>query len=89
MCRTAIKSPGLYLLFSLFLSIGSVCAQETQEARQAEESEFGSKFFDQLRTIFGRFQESDLDRIMVAGPIGKNLIILLFSGEFLSLDFQD
>jgi hypothetical protein len=63
MCRTAIKSPGLYLLFSLFLSIGSVCAQETQEARQAEESEFGSKFFDQLRTIFGRFQESDLDRV--------------------------
>ena len=63
MCRTAIKSPGLYLLFSLFLSIGSVCAQETQEARKAEESEFGSKFFDQLRTIFGRFQESDLDRV--------------------------
>jgi hypothetical protein len=37
-------------------------AQETGE-KQAEDGAYGSRFFDQLRTIFGRFRDSDLERV--------------------------
>jgi hypothetical protein len=40
-----------------------LAAQESQPIRPAEEGDFGTRFFDQLRTIFGRFQNSDLDRV--------------------------
>ncbi len=31
--------------------------------QQADQGSFGSKFFDQLQAIFGRFQNSELDRV--------------------------
>ncbi len=41
----------------------SIPAQNAQARPSPEEDRYGSKFFDQLRTVFGRFQNSDLDRV--------------------------
>lgn len=49
------------LLFTLLLT-ANVAAQE-QQPREPEEEAYGSKFFEQLRTIFGRFRDSDLQRV--------------------------
>ena len=39
----------------------SVRAQQREE-RSIDEDAYGSKFFGQLRTLFGRFQDADLQR---------------------------
>jgi len=44
-----------------FLIIASLPAEQRQSA-SIEEEAYGSKFFDQLRTIFGRFRDADLQR---------------------------
>jgi hypothetical protein len=49
------------LLFSIALPAIRLAAQEREQAEP--DSEFGSKFFDQLRTIFGTFRDSDLQRV--------------------------
>jgi hypothetical protein len=38
-------------------------AQQEQQAQSGEERAYDSKFFDQLRSIFGRFRDSDLQRV--------------------------
>ena len=43
------------VLIALFAA--DLCAQSSQEGT------FGSKFFDQLHTIFGRFRDADLERV--------------------------
>ena len=64
MRRSVLRLPGALLLFVCAgLSLDGMPAQDTQQARPPEETSFGSRFFDQLRTIFGRFQNSDLDRV--------------------------
>jgi hypothetical protein len=49
-------------LVVLALSAGPP-AQGAPQDRQADEGSYGSKFFDQLRGIFGRFRDSDLRRV--------------------------
>ncbi len=63
MNTSAFSRLGLVLLVCTSLPLGSVRAQDAQGRPSAEEDRYGSKFFDQLRTIFGRFQNSDLDRV--------------------------
>ncbi len=38
-------------------------AQQEPAAQTTDESAYGSKFFDQLRNIFGQFRDSDLQRV--------------------------
>jgi hypothetical protein len=54
MDKTAFK-----LLFALFLSVALPVANTGAQ----EESAYGSKFFDQLRGIFGKFRDSDLQKV--------------------------
>jgi hypothetical protein len=44
-------------------SIAPIPAQQAQKVQSDDESTYGSKFFDQLRTIFGRFRDMDLQRV--------------------------
>jgi hypothetical protein len=48
------------LLFALFLFSALPAADI---GAQEEESAYGSKFFDQLRSIFGKFRDSDLQKV--------------------------
>ncbi len=51
-------------------------AQPEQQAPPVEESAYGSRFFDQLRNIFGRFANSDLQRVFQeAQPIGCSELV--------------
>jgi hypothetical protein len=63
MSRRAFKQLVVLLLVCALLPLNSIPAQDAQARPSAEEDRYGSKFFDQLRTIFGRFQNSDLDRV--------------------------
>ena len=63
MCRTTLKLAGLLLFVCAWFPPDGIPAQATQQVPSAEEANFGSKFFDQLRSIFGRFRNSDLDRV--------------------------
>jgi hypothetical protein len=61
--RSALRPLAIFLLVGACLKIDGFAAQNAQARPPAEEERYGSKFFDQLRTIFGRFQNSDLDRV--------------------------
>jgi len=63
MSRSALRSSGVLLLICTFLPSDRLPAQVARARPPAEGDRYGSKFFDQLRTIFGRFQNSDLDRV--------------------------
>jgi hypothetical protein len=55
---------GLFLGFCLAGSVSfpRLPAQDSVE-KPGEDHAYGSKFFEQLRTIFGRFRDSDLERV--------------------------
>ena len=51
------------ILFVCGLVAAGLPAQHEQEAQSDEGSSYGTKFFNQLRTIFGKFRDSDLQRV--------------------------
>jgi hypothetical protein len=51
------------LLFVGALTAAGIPARQEQQAPSGEQTAYGSKFFDELRTIFGRFRDSDLQRV--------------------------
>src|SRR5262249_39828858 len=52
------------LFFILCLSFASaVYAQREREIQPPDESQYGRRFFVQLRTVFGRFRDADLQRV--------------------------
>ena len=51
----------LFLTVGLFAAI-SASAQPERQIQPADESQYSRKFFMQLRTVFGRFRETDLQR---------------------------
>jgi hypothetical protein len=69
------KSLGLWpfltlaFVFVFFASV-DLYAQRERQLEPPPASEYGTKFFDQLRTLFGRFRDSDLQRAFdSAGPV--------------------
>src|SRR5262249_40223485 len=57
-------------LVVLSLSSADLYAQRERQLEPAPPSEYGTKFFDQLRTLFGRFRDADLQRAFeTAGPV--------------------
>jgi hypothetical protein len=56
-----ILLPALLIICALLAA--DLSAQEEQQMQSSEESTYGSKFFDQLRSIFGRFRDADLQRV--------------------------
>lgn len=53
------------VLFSLVFLVFAVCAQAQREREipRPDESQYSRRFFLQLRTVFGRFRDSDLQRV--------------------------
>lgn len=62
MCKAVLKLLWALLLICAFLAV-DLRAQQGQQEQSGEESAYGSKFFDQLRSIFGRFRDADLQRV--------------------------
>src|SRR5437867_8410369 len=61
--RSTQASISWTLLLSILLFIASsVYAQREQQIRPAEDAPYSRKFFVQLRGVFGRFRETDLQR---------------------------
>ncbi len=62
-----MKKAVLMLLVILFLlgvlQVAGFPAQQETQAQADEDNAYGSKFFEQLRTIFGRFRDADLQRV--------------------------
>ena len=65
-------------LFFILMLVGSLNAQRERQVPfpgatpigPADNSDFGTKFFDQLQRIFGKFRDSDLYRVFqTADPI--------------------
>src|SRR5262245_46309502 len=65
MCKTALRLLPALLLIGAFLAARLPAQQEQQVRREqdAEKTPYGSTFFDQLRSIFGRFREADLQAV--------------------------
>ena len=58
------------LLVLIFLMASNASAQRDRQADRTAESEYSTRFFDQLETLFGRFRDADLDRAFeAAAPI--------------------
>ncbi len=51
------------ILLTSILLIADLAAQEGQQAQTDKENAYGSEFFEQLHGIFGRFRDSDLQRV--------------------------
>jgi hypothetical protein len=62
MYKTGLRLPRTLLLIWALLA-ADLPAQQEQQVQSSEESTYGSKFFDQLRSIFGRFRNADLQRV--------------------------
>jgi hypothetical protein len=62
MKRKLLELTCAFLLLHAFFD-ASLAAQQGQKAQSGDESTYGSRFFAQLRTIFGRFREADLQRV--------------------------
>ena len=61
MCKTGIALHALVL--SCALLAADLHAQQEQQVQSGEENAYGLKFFNQLREIFGRFRDADLQRV--------------------------
>jgi hypothetical protein len=57
--------PGMFCTFLLFAAFGvlSSPAQQRPTLSSEEEDAYGAGFFDELRTIFGKFRNADLQRV--------------------------
>lgn len=76
----------LFLICLLFTP-ASVYAQRERQVPPQEESAYGSKFFDQLRLIFGMFHDLDLQRaFQMAQPIQCSELVVS-KGEWRTVAF--
>jgi len=70
MHKTVVPTLGAFFLACLWsTSVGS-SAQSQRQAPALDENAYGSKFFDQLHSIFGKFRDTDLRRVFqTAEPV--------------------
>ena len=66
MSWTSAKLSRVLLLIAGLLTAITVCAQREREIHPPEEPRYGRRFFLQLRGIFGRFRDADLQRVFEA-----------------------
>ena len=89
MCVLKAAGQPLRVLFliSILLAPAALPAQLNQQIQLPEEKSFGSKFFDQLRSIFGRFRDADLRRVFqMADPI-RCAELVVNKGEWRTVAF--
>jgi hypothetical protein len=70
MLKRAVLLAHSVFLLSVLLVSPSLAAQRERQIAPPENGEFGSKFFTQLSSIFGKFRDGDLQRVFqLADPI--------------------
>jgi hypothetical protein len=62
LCHPVLKLICLFLFICAFPG-ADLFARQEQQVQPGEDSAYGSKFFDQLRAIFGKFRDADLQRV--------------------------
>ncbi len=85
--RVSKKSALRLLLFLMLFTPLSLLAQDEDRKTPAEEETYGSKFFNQLRSLFGRFQESDLQRSFLAADGIRCSELVSHKGEWRPVAF--
>jgi len=77
----------IFLLFSSLLAPACVRAQDAQQEARPEDTAYGSRFFDQLRSIFGRFREADLQHAFQAAEPVRCSELVVEKGEWRTVAF--
>jgi len=86
---TPVQSVRFLFLTCVVLAPSIVHAQGERQIQFPEESAYGSKFFDQLRGIFGMFRDSDLRRaFQMAQPIQCSELVVS-KGEWRTVAFYN
>jgi hypothetical protein len=89
MPRTAVRPLRVLFLICVLFAPGSIHAQRDRQMQPPEESAYGSKFFDQLRSIFGMFRNADLQRaFQMAQPIQCSELVVS-NGEWRTVAFYN
>jgi hypothetical protein len=87
MLTIAVQPSCVLFLICLLLAPAGRQAQRERQVQPPEESAYGSKFFDQLRSIFGRFRESDLQRAFQAAVPIQCSELVIDKGEWRTVAF--
>jgi hypothetical protein len=70
MLKRTVLLAHILILLSVLVHPSGLSAQRERQIPPPENGEFGSKFFSQLSSIFGRFRDADLQRVFqLAEPI--------------------
>jgi hypothetical protein len=75
------------LLICILFAPAGLRAQEEQQPRTLDEDSYGTKFFDQLRSIFGRFRDADLRRAFQAAEPVQCSELVINKGEWRTVAF--
>ncbi len=87
MPRTAVRFFRVPFLLCILSLPAGVHAQRQRQMQPPDENAYGSKFFDQLRGIFGTFRNSDLQRVFqMAQPIQCSELVV-GKGEWRTVAF--
>lgn len=87
--RTAVHRLRVLFLICVVFAPAIIYAQRERQIQSPEESAYGSKFFDQLRSIFGMFREADLQRaFQMAQPIQCSELVVS-KGEWRTVAFYN
>jgi len=85
--RTAVQPLRVLFLICVLFGPASSHAQRERQIQPPEESAYGSKFFDQLRSIFGIFRDAELQRaFQMAQPIQCSELVVS-KGEWRTVAF--
>jgi hypothetical protein len=74
-------------LISALLAPAGLRAQNEQREEPSDDAAYGSRFFDQLRSIFGRFQEADLQHAFQAAEPIRCSELVVEKGEWKTVAF--
>ena len=75
------------LIFYCALSAAEIPAQQDRQKNSEEESSYGSNFFDQLQSIFGKFRNSDLQNVFQEAHPIKCSELINHNGEWKQVAF--
>ena len=85
--RTAVHPLRVLFLICVVFAPAGVYAQRQRQLQAPEEGAYGSKFFDQLRSIFGMFRDADLQNaFQLAQPIQCSELVV-GKGEWRTVAF--
>ena len=86
MIRFSCRPLVVFLLLGILSTPGPLRAQAEQQPQDEEEA-YGTKFFEQLRTIFGKFRDADLQRVFQSAEPIQCQELIVGKGEWRTVAF--